>query len=340
MPENTGVDKKNILVTGGAGFIGSFLCEKLLADSRVICVDNFVTSQESNIDLLLKNPDFEFIRHDFSTPFDPELFPELARFKIKFQGIQEIYHLACPTSPKKFDQYKMQTLLSNSLATKNALDLAVRYRAKSLLASASVVYGARHADNQFYKEDEFGSVNGLSPRACYDEGKRYAETMFETYHQVHGIETRIARIFRTYGPRMALFDGQMVPDFITNALDNKDLVIYGDETFKTSLVYVSDIVDGLMKLMAAPQDIGPVNIGSDMDLALVDVAQRIIEMTGSTSRITFEPPLLFMTQLGLPDITKAKEKLSWLPLVQLDEGLKRTIDYTIAHKSLLGFKLS
>ncbi len=340
MAENMDLEKKNILVTGGAGFIGSYLCEKLLeGGARIICVDNFVTSQESNIDHLLKNPDFEFIRFDFTQPFDPEIFPELGRFKIKFQGIQEIYHLACPTSPKKFDQYKLQTLLANSLAVKNALDLAVRYHAKIMQASASVVYGPRLQDNASYKEEMFGSVDMLSPRACYDEGKRYAETMFETYRQVHGIETRIARIFRTYGPRMPLFDGQMIPDFITNALDNKDLVIYGDETFRTSIVYVSDAVDGMIKLMSAANDIGPVNIGSDLDMPLVDVAQRIIEMTGSTSRITFEPPLLFMSQLGLPDIAKAKEKLGWLPLVRLDEGLKRAIDYTIAHKSLVGFKL-
>lgn len=336
---NEQYDKKNVLVTGGAGFIGSYLCEHLLKDSRVICVDNFVTSQESNIDHLLKNQDFEFIRHDFNTPFDPEIFPELARFKIKFQGIQEIYHLACPTSPKKFDQFKIQTLLANSQAVKNALDLAVRYHSKIQLASASVVYGPRKPDNSPYKEDDYGMVNALSPRACYDEGKRYAETMFETYRQVYKLETKIARIFRTYGPRMPLYDGQMVPDFITDALDNKDLIIYGDETFKTSLTYVSDIVDAMVKLMAAPADIGPVNLGSDLDMPLVDVAQRVIEMTGSTSRITFEPPLLFMSQLGLPDIAKAKEKLGWLPLVRLDEGLKRAIDYTVAHKSLLGFKM-
>jgi UDP-glucuronate decarboxylase len=332
-------EKKNILVTGGAGFIGSFLCERLLEKARVVCVDNFTTSQESNIDHLLKNPDFEFIRHDMTVPFDPEAFPELARFKIKFQGFQEVYNLACPTSPKKFDQYKIQTLLANSIATKNALDMAVKYRAKFMQASASVVYGPRPADNIPYKEEYFGTVNMLSPRSCYDEGKRYAETMVETYREVYGIEAKIARIFRTYGPRMALFDGQMVPDFITNALDGKDLVIYGDETFRTSIVYVADIIDGIIKLMQAPADIGPVNFGSDLDMPLIDVAQRIIEMTGSTSRITFEPPLLFMSQLGLPDITKAKDKLGWLPLVRLDEGLKRTIDYTIAHKSLLGFNL-
>jgi UDP-glucuronate decarboxylase len=332
-------DKKNILVTGGAGFLGSHLCEKLLATSRVICVDNFLTSQESNIDLLLKNPDFEFIRQDINAPFDLEAFPELARFKIKFQGIQEIYHLACPTSPKKFDQYRMQMLYANSIGMKNVLDVAVKYSSRFLQASTSVVYGPRPVDGHSFREDEFGAVDMLSPRACYDEGKRFAETCCSTYAQVHNLDVRIARIFRTYGPRMPLYDGQMVPDFITDALDNKELVIYGDETFKTSLAYVSDVVDGMIKVMSTPENLGPVNIGSDLDIPIVDVAQRIIEMTGSTSRITFQPPLMFMTQLGLPDITKAKDKLGWLPLVGLDDGLKKAIDYTIAHKGLLGFKM-
>lgn len=330
-------DKKNIIVTGGAGFIGSYLCEKLLepGDAHVICIDNFVTSQESNIDHLLKNTDFEFIRQDIVQPFDPENFGELTRFKLKFLGVQEIYHLACPTSPKKFDQYKLQTLYANSIGIKNILDLAVRYKAKFLQASASVVYGSRPVDNHPFHESDLGTVDILSPRSCYDEGKRYAETMCETYAQVQDLEIKIARIFRTYGPRMPLFDGQMIPDFITDALDGKDMVIFGDETFRSAFVYVSDVVDGLMKLMKAPRDIGPVNIGSDLDVSLVDVAQRIIEMTGSSSRITFQDPLLFMSQLGLPDITKAKDRLGWIPLVRLDDGLKRTIDYTIAHKSLL-----
>jgi UDP-glucuronate decarboxylase len=189
------------------------------------------------------------------------------------------------------------------------------------------------------RDEEFGAVDMRSPRACYDEGKRFAETCCSTYAQVHNVDVRVARIFRTYGSRMPLYDGQMVPDFITDALDNKELVIYGDETFKTSLVYVSDVVDAMVKLMSLPENIGPVNIGSDLDIPIVDVAQRIIEMTGSTSRITFQPPLMFMTQLGLPDITKAKDKLGWLPLIGLDDGLKKAIDYTIAHKGLLGFKM-
>jgi len=331
-------EKKNILVTGGAGFIGSFLCEELLKSARVICLDNFLTSQETNIDHLLKNQDFEFIRHDINTPLDLESFAELARFKVKFQGIQEIYHLACPTSPKKFEEYRMQTLFANSLGMKNALDLAVKYKAKFLHASTSTVYGPRPTDMHLLKEDEWGANDVLSPRACYDEGKRFAETCCATYQQAQNVDVRIARIFRTYGPRMPLFDGQMIPDFITNALDNKDLEIYGDESFRTSLVFVSDVADGMIKLMQAPADLGPVNLGSDLDVPLVDVARRIIEMTGSSSKIVFKPALLFMSQLGLPDLTKAKDKLGWIPLVTLDNGLKQAIDWTMANKTLLGLK--
>jgi UDP-glucuronate decarboxylase len=329
-------EKKNILVTGGAGFLGSFLCERLLKEGhRVICADNFITSSEANIDLLLKNPDFEFIRHDLNLPLDLETFPELARFKMKFQGVQEIYHLAIPTSPKKFDQYRIQTLLVNSVGTRNILDIAVRYHSRVLFSSSSVVYGPRPADGHLFEEHETGTADTMSPRSCYDEGKRFAEAACATYAAVHDMDVKVARIFRTYGPRMQLFNGHMIPDFILSALDNKPLEIFGDETFRTSLVYVDDIVDGMMKLMDAPKGIGPVNLGSDLDIPIVDVAQRIMEMTGSKSNISFQPPLVFMTQLGLPSIAKAKEKLGWLPLVSLDDGLKKAIDYTIAHKSLL-----
>jgi UDP-glucuronate decarboxylase len=205
-----------------------------------------------------------------------------------------------------------------------------------LFTGSSVIYGPRPPDGRPFVETEQGTADTTSPRACYDEGKRFAETMCATYNQVHNLEVKVARIFRTYGPRLPLFDGHMIPDFTLNALDNKPLQIYGDETFRTSLCFVDDAVDGLMKLMKAPADIGPVNIGSDLEYPLVDVAQRVLEMTGSKSTIQFLPPLLFMTQLGLPSIAKAKEKLGWLPLVSLDDGLKRSIDYTIANKSLLG----
>jgi nucleoside-diphosphate-sugar epimerase len=257
---------------------------------------------------------------------------------MKFQGVQEIYHLASPTSPKKFDQFRMQTLLTHSIGVKHVLDTAVKYRAKALLTSSSVIYGPRPADMHAFEEHEMGTADTLSPRACYDEGKRFAEAACSTYALVHDLDIKIARIFRTYGPRMPLFDGHMIPDFILNALDGKALEIFGDETFRTSLCYVDDCVDGLLKLMDASKGIGPVNIGSDQDIPIVDVAQRILEMTGSSSNISFEPPLEFMSQLGLPNIVKAKDRLGWLPLVTLDEGLKKVIDYTIAHKHLLAFR--
>jgi UDP-glucuronate decarboxylase len=329
-------EKKTILVSGGAGFIGSHLCEKLLKTCNVICVDNFITSSELNIDLLLKYPNFVFLRHDICEPLDLEKFPELEKFKIKFFGIQEIYHLACPTSAKNFEKYKIQTLLTNFSGTKNMLDLAQKYKTKFLFASSSVVYGPRRDDKIPLEEDNLGEkINQLSPRACYDEGKRFAESTVATYGEVFNLDVKIARVFRTYGPKERLFDGEMIPDFVIDALDNKDLVIYGDENFSTSLCYVSDVVDGLVRLMAAPSDIGPVNLGSDQDLKLVDVAKKIIEMTGSSSKIIFEPPLIFMTPLSLPNIRKATESLGWMPLVRLENGLQKTIDFIQAHKPLL-----
>jgi len=335
MSENPLFEKKNVVVTGGAGFIGSFLCERLLKDSRVICIDDLTTSQSDNIAHILENQDFEFIRADINEPIDLEKYPELERFKVKFQGVQEIYHLACPTSAKKFEEYRHKTLLTNAVGMRNALDLAVKYKAKFFHASTSVIYGPRPADGHLFNESEFGLIDHLSPRACYDEGKRWAETMVQTYEDVFNIDARIARIFRTYGSRMLLNDGQMIPDFILNALDGKDLVVYGDENFRTSLVYVTDVVDGIVRLMAMQKDPGPVNLGSDYDVRIADVAKKIIEMTGSTSKVTFDAPLLFMTQLGLPDLKRAKEDLGWIPLISLEQGLKKSIEYAVANRGLL-----
>lgn len=335
MPVPTTFSQKNIVVTGGAGFIGSHLCEQLLKDNhRVICIDNFSTSNPRNIDALLQNTNFRLIKLDVNQPFDIEAFPELAAFKLPFQGIQEIYHLACPTSIKQFDQYKIQTLLSCSIGNYHLLELAKKYRAKILLGSSSVVYGERKEGNPHVREEEKGVVDHLSPRACYDEGKRFSETMFETYKQVHGLETRIARIFRTYGPRMPLFDGHLIPDFILNALDQKDLILFGGKKFRTSLVYVSDMVDCLLRLMSASQDPGPVNIGSDVDLSMIEVAQKIIEMTNSDSKVVEGESFVFLSELALPRIDRAKE-LGWLPLVRLEDGLVRTIEYMKANKILL-----
>jgi len=335
MVEEMTFEKKNILVTGGAGFIGSHLCERLLKDGhRVICIDNFSTSHVSNIDSLLQIPDFQFIRLDINEPFDLEKFSELAAFKLPFQGIQEIYHLACPTSIKKFDQFKIQTLLSNSIGNYHVLELAKKYRSKILLASSSVVYGERTDGDPFVEEEEEGIVSHLTPRGCYDEGKRFSETMFETYRQVHGIDTKIARIFRTYGPRMPLNDGHLIPDFVISALDGEDLVIYGDEEFRTSLVYVMDLVDGMIRVMKSPAGTGPINLGGDQDLNMRDIAKKVIEMTGSSSNVVHAEPLPFLTELALPRISKAKD-LGWFPLVRLEDGLEKTIKYLKANRILL-----
>lgn len=326
---------KNILVTGGAGFIGSHLCERLLEDGhRVICIDNFSTGDVSNINALMQNDSFRFIRADVNEAFDLESYPELTPFKIPFQGIQEIYHLACPTAIKKFNDFKVQTLLSNSTGNYHVLELARKYRSRILLTSSSVVYGGRQSKEPKVQEEEIGTVNQLSPRACYDEGKRFAETMFQTYQDVHGLETRIARVFRTYGPRMPLFDGHLIPDFVLDALDGKDLVLYGGKDFHTSLCYVTDVIDGLVRLMNTPTDPGPVNLGSDVDLSLETVAKLIVTMTESTSNLVPGDDLLFLSELALPHIEKMKN-LGWFPLVRLEDGLRQTIAYTKANKLLL-----
>lgn len=331
MPE----EKRIAVVTGGAGFIGSHLCERLLADgNQVICVDNFITSDVSNIESMLKNPDFEFIKADINLPLELETFPELERFKIKIRGVQDIYNLACPTSAKKFDNLRIQTYLANSAGMRNTLDLAVKYKARVLHASTSVVYGPRRADGTRFKETDLGITDHTSPRACYDEGKKFAEAACFTYAQVFGLDIRIARIFRTYGPRQRLNDGEMVPDFIIDALEGRDLVVYGDEDFSTALLYISDAVDGIVRLMRASLNPGPVNFGGDEDIHLADVGRKVIAMTESKSKLVFEAPLLFMTRLGLPELKKASDELGWIPLVRLEDGLKRTIEYTLVTKGL------
>ncbi len=329
-------EKKNILVTGGAGFIGSHLCEELLKDSNVICLDDLSNSTAKNIDHLMQFENFEFIKHDLNEPIDLESISDLTRFKVPYQGIQEIYHMACPTSAKNFDELKMNTLRSNSHGVINALEIALKYKSKFVHGSSSVVYGPRKEDGSEFVEEDQGAMNHLSPRGCYDEGKRFAETCVTTYEQVHGLDAKIARIFRTYGPRMKLFDGQMIPDFVVDAIDGNELVVYGDESFSTSLMYVSDLIDGLTKLMRAPAGFGPVNFGGTEAHMITEVAEMIIKKTESGSKIKHEQPLPFMSPLGMPSIGKAKEQLGWLPLVRLEDGIAKTVDFTIAHKQILG----
>jgi nucleoside-diphosphate-sugar epimerase len=329
------MEKKNVLVTGGAGFIGSFLCEALLREgNRVICVDDISTGSLLNIDALLRNPDFQFLRLNINEPFQIEAFSELDPFKVKFVGIQEIYHFAMPTSVKNFEKYRMHAVLSNAVGIKHVLDVAVKYKAKFLLASSATIYGS-HADHGMVKEDVLGVFDHLNPRGCFNEGKRFAETMTVTYADTHGLDAKIARIFRTYGPRMPLFHGHQIPDFVLNVLDEEPIVIAGDEKSATSLTYVTDVVDGVMRLMKAERGIGPVNIGNDADVIIADVAKKIMELAGVTVPIQYEPQPPHMIPLALPALQKAREKLGWIPLVRMDDGLRKTIDYIRANKVLL-----
>jgi len=327
-------DRKNVLVTGGAGFIGSHLCDELVKTCKVICVDNFSTGDERNIDHLLADPNFEFIRHDISEPIDLESLPELQKFKIEFQGVQELYNVACPTSPKHFNDNKIANLLANSYGVKNTLDLAVRYNAKLMHFSSSVIYGPRRAENKRITEDDLGQVDILSERGSYDEGKRFAETMVKNYRDAYKVDAKIIRLFRIYGPRMKLDEGNVMPDFISNALDNEDLVIFGDKDFASAFCYVSDAVDAVIKMMETDLP-GPINIGSDVDLNITKLAQKIIDFTGSKSKIVYKDRLIFLSSLCLPNLTKAREDLGWMPIVTLEKGLEKTINDLRASKGLL-----
>jgi len=304
---------KRILVTGGAGFIGSHLCEKLLSKGHeVICVDNFYTGRRANIAHLLSNPNFEVLRHDITFPLYVE--------------IDEIYHLACPASPVHYQFDPVQTIKTAVHGSINMLGLAKRTRAKILLASTSEIYGDPTVHPQ--PETYWGNVNPIGPRACYDEGKRCAETLFFDYHRQHKVRIKIARIFNTYGPRMHPNDGRVVSNFIIQALKGEDITVYGDGSQTRSFCYVDDMVEGLIKLMNSEDDfIGPVNLGNPVEISILNLAEKVIELTGSKSKIVFKPLPDDDPKKRQPDITLAKQKLNWQPIMSLEEGLLKTIKY-------------
>ncbi len=305
--------KPKVLVTGGAGFLGSHLCEKLLKEHYdVICVDNFYTGSKVNIEHLLKDPYFELIRHDITFPLYVE--------------VDEIYNLACPASPIHYQNDPVQTTKVNVHGSINMLGLAKRTKAKILQASTSEVYGDPEVHPQ--PESYRGNVNPLGPRACYDEGKRCAETLFFDYHRQHGVKIKVARIFNTYGPRMHPNDGRVVSNFILQALRGEPLTIYGDGSQTRSFCYVDDLIDGLYRLMKTPDSFtGPVNLGNPEEVSILELAELILELTGSKSEIKFLPLPTDDPKQRCPDITLAKKVLEWEPKVQLREGLKKTIDY-------------
>jgi UDP-glucuronate decarboxylase len=304
---------KRILVTGGAGFIGSHLCERLLnMGHEVICLDNYFTGSKMNIVHLLPNPYFEVIRHDVTMPI--------------FVETDEIYNLACPASPVHYQYNGIKTIKTSVMGAINILGLAKRTRSKVLQASTSEVYGDPEVHPQ--TEAYWGNVNPLGPRACYDEGKRCAETIFINYHEQNNVRIKIARIFNTYGPKMNSNDGRVVSNFIVQALLGKDITIYGDGSHTRSFQYVDDLIDGLIKLMGTKDDfIGPVNLGNPGEFTINSLAEMVIKMTGSKSKIVHMQLPKDDPKQRKPDITLAKKELNWEPTIALESGLAKTIDY-------------
>jgi UDP-glucuronate decarboxylase len=307
-----GVPMKRILITGGAGFLGSYLCDRLIGEGDdVVGIDNFFSGSKDNIRHLFNDPYFELIRHDVIHPL--------------FIEVDQIYHLACPASPIHYQQNSIKTVKTNVMGTINMLGLAKRIRARILLSSSSEVYGDAKVHPQ--QESYWGNVNPIGIRSCYDEGKRVAETLMMDYHRQNKVDVRIVRIFNTYGPRMAVDDGRVVSNFIVQALKGKPLTVYGDGRQTRSFCYVTDLVEALIKMMNTEGFIGPVNLGNPGEFTILELAEKVIRLTGSSSRIVYGALPQDDPVRRCPDISLAGEKLAWKPAVSLDEGLVETISY-------------
>ena len=305
--------KTKVLVTGGAGFLGSHLCESLLNNNYdVLCIDNYSTGAKDNIAELLNNPFFEATRHEVTMPFYTE--------------VDQIYNLACPASPIHYQKDPSQTTKTCVHGAINMLGLAKRTNARILQASTSEVYGDPEVHPQ--TEDYWGRVNPIGIRSCYDEGKRCAETLFFDYHRQYNLEIKVARIFNTYGPKMNPFDGRVVSNFIVQALTGEDITIYGKGEQTRSFCYVDDLIEGITKLMNSSSDInGPINLGNNSEFTMIELAEKVLKFTGSKSKLIFKPLPLDDPRQRQPDLTKAKAELDWAPSISLDDGLKETINY-------------
>jgi len=304
---------KRILITGGAGFLGSHLCERLLREGNdIICLDNFFTGDKNNIAHLIGLPNFELIRHDIINPI--------------YLEVDEIYNLACPASPVHYQYNPIKTIKTNVMGVINVLGIAKRTKAKVLQASTSEIYGDPEVHPQ--KESYWGKVNPIGIRSCYDEGKRAAECLMMDYRRQNSVNAKIVRIFNTYGPRMAINDGRVVSNFIVQALQNKKITIYGDGTHTRSFCFVDDLIDGLIRMMNSPDEFyGPVNIGNPSEFTIMQLAQLIIRLTRSSSVVEFLPLPADDPVQRKPDITLAKEKIGWSPRIELEEGLLSTVKY-------------
>ncbi|CAL8972242.1 UDP-glucose 4-epimerase [Rhodoplanes serenus] len=307
------MDDNAVLVTGGAGFLGSHLCDRLItAGHEVLCLDNFYTGTRRNVAHLLGKPNFELMRHDVTFPLYVE--------------VDRIFNLACPASPVHYQHDPVQTTKTSVHGAINMLGLAKRVKARLLQASTSEVYGDPEVHPQ--REDYWGRVNPIGPRSCYDEGKRCAETLMFDYHRQHALEIKVVRIFNTYGPRMHPNDGRVVSNFIVQALKGEEITIYGDGTQTRSFCYVDDLIEGLLRMMESPADfVGPVNIGNPGEFTMLELAEQVLRLTGSRSRLTFRPLPADDPKQRCPDITLAGEKLGWAPTVGLADGLVPTIAY-------------
>ncbi len=313
-----------ILVTGGAGFLGSHLCEVLVQHANVVCIDNFSTGQSAHIQKLLQHPRFEFLRHDISEPLDLSAHRELSRFQIGIHGIQQIYHLASSSAEKAFDQHRLSMLRTGSEGFRHVLELAREYQATVLLVSTSELY--EEQDAPFLAESDRCWTDHFGERAAYQEAKRYEETLLHTYASVYGFRAKIARLFFSYGPRMAMQDDQLLPTMIQAALRHESVELPYSEDARLSLCYVQDVVDGLVRFMQHDRDIRVMNIGSDQETRLGLVAERILQLTQSPSRLHFSVHGSRRVS-AVPNIDKARQLLHWLPLTRLDDGLRHVIEY-------------
>ena len=305
---------KHILVTGGAGFIGSHLCERLLKEeNRVICLDNFLTGRKENIAHLIEHEHFKLVEHDIMHSYHIE-------------PVDEIYHLACPASPVNYQRDPIKTMKISVMGSYNVLGMAKKHRSRILLASTSEIYGDPLVHPQ--PEHYWGNVNPVGPRSCYDEGKRAAETLFMDYHRQEKVRIKIVRIFNTYGPGMLADDGRVISNFILQALRNQDITIYGDGSQTRSFQYIDDLIEGLLKMMQTDESFtGPVNIGNPREFTIKELAERIVMLSGSSSKLVYKPLPVDDPKQRQPDITLAREKLGWEPKIRLDEGLTRMISF-------------
>jgi UDP-glucuronate decarboxylase len=326
-------NNKNIIVTGGAGFIGSHLCESLVKNGfNVLCIDNFSSGDESFISHLLQLPNFELINHDLTSEINLNDYREAKKFDIEFLGVSEIYHLACPSSPGNYDKFAMSTLFANSHATKNVLDMAVKYNSKVLFSSSSVVYGEPAKEMTFVKEEDLGLVDNLNEKSCYNEGKRFAESICYYYSKYKGVDVKIARIFSIYGPRMKIKNGRLIADLLSSAIDNKPLVLDCRKEDIKSYCYINDLLEAFYLIMENGS-FGPYNVGNPSPVKMIEVLKTIKDLTFSDFKCTFTEKK--HSRKPLPDLSRIKKEFGWFPLTPIEKGFKETIAFTKANRNNL-----